>query len=69
MKSSLDGLKAPIGIIVFLLVLLAFLLFLPDPLQLSQPSPVAHAAPLILRHAPAPVMHHVRGVRHPPARL
>lgn len=65
MKTSLNGLKAPIGIILFLLVLLALLFFLPDPLKLHQPSSVAHAAPLILRHAPAPVVRHVHDVRHP----
>jgi hypothetical protein len=69
MKTSLNGLKAPIGIIVFLLILLAILLFLPDPLKLNQPSPVVHTAPLILRHTPAPVVHHVRDVRRPTARM
>jgi hypothetical protein len=64
MKNDLIALKAPIGIILFLLVMLALLLFLPDPLKLNQATPVAHTAPLILRHAPAPVVHHVRDVGH-----
>jgi hypothetical protein len=65
MKKALIALKAPIGAVVFLLALLLLLLFLPDPLQLKRPNTLAHGTPLILRHAPAPVMRHVRDVRHP----
>ena len=68
MKTYLSYLKAPIGAILFLLALLLVLLLLPDPLHLTRPASVAHNTPLILRHAPAPILRHVRDVAHRPPR-
>ncbi|HEX8425992.1 hypothetical protein [Hymenobacter sp.] len=66
MKTFSSNLRAPLLAIVMLLSLLLMLLFLPDPLRLTKPHALVHTARPIVRHAPTPVLRHVRDVAHRP---
>ena len=66
--SSSSNLRAPLLALLLLLTLLLVLLFLPNPLQLTKPQTLAHNAPLVVRHAPAPVLRRVSDGRHHPPR-
>ncbi|MDF7811342.1 hypothetical protein [Hymenobacter sp. YC55] len=66
--SSLSNLRVPLLALFLLLTLLLVLVLLPNPLQLKKPQALAHIAPLVVRHAPAPVLRHVSDVRHHPPR-
>ncbi|WBO85865.1 hypothetical protein [Hymenobacter yonginensis] len=48
--------------ILLLLAALAVLLYLPVLLRPTPPAAVAHSVPLVVRHAPGPVVRHVKHV-------
>ncbi|AII54055.1 hypothetical protein [Hymenobacter sp. APR13] len=48
--------------ILLLLAALAAMLYLPVLLKPTPPAAVAHSVPLVVRHAPGPVVRHVRSL-------